>query len=217
MIKINLLSEGKRPTAVRRTAKPAAGVESENIALIMLIVTFLLPVLIAGAVYYKFHLDLVDKQQEVADAQAEVERLRSVLQEVEEFKAKKAELEHKIQVINDLRDNQRGPVQVMDSISRALPELLWLDRMEMGPSQISLTGRAFNFNAIANLAENLDEVPEFREPNLKDSSQRGQIFDFSLTFNYDYTRRSSQEGSAAGDGVDGEEPAAAAPAAAGLR
>lgn len=207
MIKINLLSEGKRPAAVRRTAKPAGGaMQGENIALVMLLLTFLVPVLIAGALYFKLHRDLVAKQEEVADAQAEVERLRSVLQEVEEFKAKKAELEHKIQVINDLRDNQRGPVQVMDSLSRALPELLWLDRMQMGPNQISLNGRAFNFNAIANLAENIDKVPEFQEPSLRDSSQKGQIFEFALSFNYDYTRRRAQE--AAEDGADGEEPAA---------
>ena len=216
MIRINLLSEGKRPAAVRRTAKPSGAIEGENIALVMLLVTFLVPVLLAGAVYYKFHRDLVAKQAEVAAAQEEVERLRSVLQEVEEFKVKKAELEHKIQVINDLRDNQRGPVQVMDSISRALPELLWLDRMQMGPNQIILTGRAFNFNAIANLAENLDEVTEFHEPNLRDSSQKGQVFDFSLSFNYDYTRRRSQEVSAAEDGADGD-GAAAATTAASLR
>jgi len=185
--------------------------ESENIALVLLLVTFLVPVLVAGAAYYKFHRDLVAKEAEVAAAREEVEKLRSVLKEVEEFKAKKAELEHKIQVINDLRDNQRGPVQVMDSISRALPELLWLDRMQMGPNQITLSGRAFNFNAIANLAENLDEVAEFREPNLRDSSQQGQVFNFVMAFNYDYTRKKPQDGPA----VDGGEESSVAPAAAG--
>ena len=209
MIKINLLAEGRRPTAVRRAPKTGGALESENIALIMLLLTFLAPVLVAGAIYYKFHRDLVAKQAEVAAAQEEVERLRSVLKEVEEFKAKKAELEHKIQVINDLRDNQRGPVQVMDSISKALPELLWLDKMQMGPNQITLSGRAFNFNAIANFAENLDNVPEFREPNLRDSSQQGPVFNFVMAFNYNYTRKGPQ------DGTETDQRAATAPAAAG--
>lgn len=204
MIKINLLAEGKRPTAVRRGAPSRESfLDGENVALLMLVVSFLVPLLVVGAAYYKFHRDLEAKKAEVAAAEEEVRKLQSVLEEVEEFKAKKAELERKIQVINDLRDNQRGPVQVMDAISRALPELLWLDRMNMGPNQITLNGRAFNFNAIANFAENLDQVPEFKEPNLRDSNQRGQVFDFAIAFNYDYTRPKPGEGDAA-EGAEGE-------------
>jgi len=203
MIKINLLAEGKRPTAVRRATRDSGSfLEGENVALVMLLLTFLFPVLVAGGVYYKYHRDLEAKQAKVAAAEEEVRKLQSVLREVEEFKAKKAELERKIQVINDLRDNQRGPVQVMDAISRALPELLWLDRMQMGPNQITLSGRAFNFNAIANLAEALDEVPAFNEPHLRDSSEQGQVYNFVMAFNYSYTRPRSQQApstEAAGD------------------
>jgi len=206
MIKINLLAEGKRPAAVRRAGKEPSGswLEGENAALLMLLIAFLVPVAVAGAFWFKFHQDLEAKKAEVAAARDEVEKLQSVLEEVEEFKAKKAELERKIQVINDLKANQRGPVQVMDAISRALPELLWLDRMQMGPNQITLAGRAFNFNAIANFVENLDQVPEFREPHLRDSSQQGQVFNFVLAFNYDYTDREPEDGQEAeGEGEDG--------------
>jgi type IV pilus assembly protein PilN len=211
MIKINLLAEGKRPAAVRRaTPTGESFLQGENIALLMLIVSFLVPLLVVGALYFKFHRELEAKKAEVAAANEEVLKLQSVLEEVEEFKAKKAELERKIRVINDLRDNQRGPVQVMDAISRALPELLWLDRMNMGPNQITLSGRAFNFNAIANFAENLDHVPEFKEPNLRDSSQQGQVFNFVIAFNYDYTRPKPDTGA----GADGDEPTATGPSTA---
>ena len=44
-----------------------------------------------------------------------------MIKEVEEYKAKKAELEHKIEVINDLKHNQRGPVQIMDQVSARCP------------------------------------------------------------------------------------------------
>lgn len=215
MLKINLLAEGKRPTAVRRGAPSGESfLEGENIALLMLVVAFLVPLLVVGAFYYKFHRDLEAKKTEVAAAREEVRKLQSVLEEVEEFKAKKAELERKIQVINDLRDNQRGPVQVMDAISRALPELLWLDRMTMGPNQIDIRGRAFNFNAIANFAENLDQVAEFKEPSLRDSQDRGQVFNFAIGFNYDYTRPKPGEGDGA-EGAEGETAAGSLAASAG--
>lgn len=190
MIKINLLSEGRRPTAVRRGA-PSGGegsfLEGENAALLMLVVALVIPVLIAGALWFKFDQDLKAKEAEVAEAQERVDQLQQVLEEVAEFERKRDELEQKIQVINDLKAAQRGPVRVMDSVSRALPELLWLDRMQMGPNQISISGRAFNFNAIANFVENLDEVPEFKEPELRDSTRRGDVFGFTVAFGYDYT------------------------------
>ena len=43
-----------------------------------------------------------------------------------------------VAVINELKSNQRGPVRVMDYISRALPELLWLDRIKMNASNMTL-------------------------------------------------------------------------------
>jgi Tfp pilus assembly protein PilN len=63
------------------------------------------------------------KEAEVAEAQVEVDRLAPIIAEVEAFKRKKAELENKVQVISDLKANQQGPVQVMDKVSKALPQL----------------------------------------------------------------------------------------------
>lgn len=190
MIKINLLAEGKRPAAVRRGGGGGEGsfLEGEDAAQWLLLVALVIPVLIAGALWFKYDQDLEAKRAEVARAQEQVNQLQQVLEEVAEFERKRDELEQKIQVINDLKANQRGPVRVMDAVSRALPELLWLDRLQMGPNQISISGRAFNFNAIANFVENLDQVPEFEEPALRDSSRQGEVFSFTVAFGYDYTQ-----------------------------
>jgi type IV pilus assembly protein PilN len=128
-----------------------------------------------------------DKQEEVAAAQREVEAMASVIKEVEDYKAKKAELQRKIGIINDLKANQRGPVRVMDYVSRALPELLWLDRMRMTGSTLQIEGRAFNTNAVANFIENLDKVPEFDEPTLRSTEEQvGGIYKFVIDFNYSF-------------------------------
>ncbi|MDX1644772.1 MAG: PilN domain-containing protein, partial [Thermoanaerobaculia bacterium] len=115
---------------------------------------------------------------------------KPIIEEVEQFEARKAELEHKIGVINDLKNNQRGPVQLMDHISRALPEMLWLNRMQMRGNSVTLNGQAFNTNAVANFIDNLDQVPAFAEPVLKDTSARGRggesgIYNFVVTFTFD--------------------------------
>lgn len=195
MIRINLLAEGKRPAAVRKARKPATSfLEGENIALWLLLATVLLVGVLPSAVWWWMKSSEVESnRQQIAAAQREVDELAAIIKEVEEYKAKQAELEHKIAVINDLRRNQRGPVQVMDAISRALPELLWIDRMSMNASQISLSGRAFNPNAIAAFGENLDQVPEFQEPILQDMRAQGEVYTYSLVFNYSFRLPSEEE------------------------
>jgi type IV pilus assembly protein PilN len=213
MIKINLLSEGKRPTAVRK-AKTSALLQGQDIGMWLLGVGFLIGVAVTGAWWWSLKGQVEAQQEEIRAANDEVTQLASVIKEVEDYKQKKSELERKIKLINDLKLNQRGPVRVMDYISRALPELLWLDRATMNATSIELEGRAFNTNAVANLIENLDKVPEFEEPTLKDTQeQAGGIYKFVIDFNYSFAPRvdETKDGAA---GVPAT-PAAAAPPTSG--
>jgi len=197
MIKINLLSEGKRPAAVR---KKSAGtkLEGQNLGQWMLLAGILIGLAGVGVAWWLQSQKTAAKEEEVAAAQREVDQLASVIKEVEEYKGKKAELERKIGIINDLKANQRGPVRVMDYVSRALPELLWLDSMSMKSDSITVEGRAFNTNAVANFIDNLDKVPEFDEPMLKTTDlQQGGIYKFRIDFNYSFSgKKKGAEGAA---------------------
>ena len=206
MIKINLLSEGKR--AVRK-AKPAASLlEGKDFGLYLIIAGLLIGALVSGWFWWNLKEKIADQQEEIAIAQAEVEALGAVIKEVEEYKAKKAELERKIGIINDLKANQKGPVRIMDYVSKALPELLWLDRMTMNATTIVVEGRAFNTNAVAALIENLDRVPEFEEPTLRDATDQGGIYRFVIDFNYKFEAPKPEQ--AAGDETKPGEPASPA-------
>ncbi len=188
MIRINLLSEGRKPIAAKKSALSGislGGVDTGSLALVGL--------LLAGLLTVFGHNFLVGrqvdaKQAEVAEAQREVERLAPIIKEVEDFKTKKAELQQKVAVINELRANQRGPVQIMDKISRALPELLWLTKMEARGNLIALSGEAYNTNAVALFIENLDRVSEFQEPVTRDvSRRRGTAYNFVVEFTFTHT------------------------------
>ncbi|HEV7507849.1 MAG TPA: PilN domain-containing protein [Thermoanaerobaculia bacterium] len=193
MIKINLLSEGKRTVRkARPTGAALKGLEGKDIGQWLLVAGLLVGVGALALNWWLLNKQVEEKTAEVAAAQREVEALAGVIKEVEDYKAKKSELERKIGVINDLKANQRGPVRVMDYISRALPELLWLDRLKMTPDSIEVEGRAFNTNAVANFIENLDKVPEFDEPVLKSTEQQAGtpqtpgIYKFVVNFHYSF-------------------------------
>jgi type IV pilus assembly protein PilN len=216
MVKINLLSEGKRPAAVRKAKVPAAlKLEGQEVGQWMLLVGIVLWAAVFGVTLWHQKNKIEAKKAEVAQAQREVEALAAVIKEVEDYKAKKAELEQKIGIINDLKANQRGPVRVMDYVSRALPELLWLDRMRVAGNTIQITGRAFNTNAVANFIENLDKVPEFEEPTLEGTEQQGGgVYRFTINFKYSFAKPKEP---AAGGTTPGtpETAGAAAPATSG--
>ena len=184
MIKINLLSEGKRPAAVRRTRSSGQGLPTD-LGQILLVSLILLTAIGCLAYWFYNHRAIKDKQVQLDVAQEEYDRLEPIIREVEAFKAKKAELNHKIDVIQGLKANQRGPVRVMDEISRAVPELLWLTDLQMSSSQIKLQGQAYNNNAIASFTENLDRVAEFQEPVFKETKlSRSDVYDFSIDLGF---------------------------------
>jgi type IV pilus assembly protein PilN len=194
MIKINLLAEGKRPVLARKAKSQAGGGGARDMGNLLLMGGVLVGLLVAGGWFLWTQNKLSQKEKEVVLAQREVEELKQVIQEVEDYKIKKADLERKIDVINGLKANQRGPVQIMDQVSRALPELLWLNSMDVTPTTINLKGTALNMSAVANLIDNLDKVDEFAEPILQDATQkvsrtaRTEIYDFKVNLGYSFVK-----------------------------
>lgn len=191
MIRINLLAEGRRPTAVRKARK--VDLAERDWTHISLVAAIVLGVLVTAG--YWFLLDRRERavREDVAEAEAEVERLRPILEEVEEFKAKQADLERKIEVITNLKNQQTGPVRVMDAVSRSLPELLWLDQMNVSATSIRVSGRAFNVNAVSNFIENLDRVPEFQEPRLGPLRESGEVYQFTINVEYSLAEPEAEE------------------------
>jgi type IV pilus assembly protein PilN len=185
MIRINLAAEGRRLVKKAPTDRFKTGFGGLEWGEWALLAGIFLGLLISAGWWMQKRSEVAHRQAEVEAARQEVRELEPIIREVEEYEAKKADLERKINIIKDLKRNQRGPVRLLDLISRNLPELLWLDNMTLRGNNIDLKGHAFNTNAIASFIENLNRVPEFQEPVLKDiSKQRGEIFQFALTFNF---------------------------------
>jgi type IV pilus assembly protein PilN len=197
MIKINLVSEGKRPVVSRKT-KERLGIAGLALGEGLFLLAVILGALATFGYWWHLRGEIKQREQAIATAQKEVDELQQVLKEVEDYKAKKAKLEHKIQVINELKRAQWGPVRIMDQISSALPELLWLDTLTLQGTNIEVHGRAFNTNQIAAFIENLGKVPEFQEPRLRDTSKQGPVYSFVITFNFSIAEAPAPPGAAAG-------------------
>ena len=108
---------------------------------------------------------------EIGKARIEADRLKSIIEEVKGYEIKKASLEEKIDLINRLKTNQKGPVRLMDEISRALPDLVWLSGVEVAGNSVTVRGKTLSPNAVATYLENLKKSPFFAEPVFKNLGQ----------------------------------------------
>ncbi len=185
MIRINLLSEGRRPVVARRS-RSSLSLGGQDPSAYLLVGGLILGLLAGGIYWFMLHGEIKDKDRSIGTAQREYDELRTYIEEVEKYEVQKAELKRKVDVIGELRSKQRGPVHVMDEVSRALPELVWLEYMDITGNTVTLRGRAFNTNAVATFLENLSRVAEFKEPALRDlpADRSTDTYSFKLLFNY---------------------------------
>lgn len=184
MIKINLLAEARTEKAAR---KPAITLGIGNINNYIVLALLFAALGYVGITYWRLSSTLSRLETEVRQATQEYERLKPIIAEVEQFKKKNADLKRKIEIIEKLKADQYGPVRIMDEVSKALPELLWLTNMDLKGTTLTIRGQAFNENAVANFIANLAASPFFQEPSLQIMQQdRANLFSFSLSCNFSY-------------------------------
>jgi len=219
MIRINLLAEAKPVRKKRGVAAFGSGGRLNTV----LIGAALGIAVLAGLIHYFILSSAIKAQQEkIRVAQVEVTRLETVLKEVRDFEQKKARLQKKVDLINTLKQNQRGPVRLMDEVSKALPDLVWLEKMDYRGNSISIDGKAFNPPAVANFLENLKRVPSFQEPKVEfaacGAAGGAQLYCFKMSFVFstlDKTQPSDASGPKAPGAPEGPGKAPAPGAGAG--
>ena len=168
----------------------ATGVAPANLNNLIMIALVGLSLVVAAVYWFINNRTLANRQETVRVRQAEADKLEAIIKEVEEFQRRKDSLQNRIDLINQLKQNQKGPVRIMDQISRDLPDLVWLDKMQVAGGSISLSGRGLNPNAVANFVENIKNDPYFEEPalsNLTEVTGKTLVYSFDMDFRFTYT------------------------------
>ena len=181
MIRINLLTEAKAAAARKKSPTLPTGARLNNFLFFGAFGLGLAYIVIFGLRALSQRSQL---EEEIVKARLEADRLKSIIEEVKEYEDKKASLEAKIQLINSLKTNQKGPVRLMDEISKALPDLVWLTNLEVAGNQITMRGKTLSPNAVATYLENLKKSPFFAEPVFKSLGADGGS---SGTFTWEMT------------------------------
>lgn len=188
MIRINLLGvakpRGKRGSPA--AAAPSMG-EGGSILVKALAAMILIAVINGG---YWFVLDKA--KRDIVTQMSVAERKNRELSDVKaRYMERQREAENykrRVDVIDQLRANQAGPVNLMNTVGDTVnkTEAVWLNTMKDSGANIDIEGYALSSDAVATLIANLQKTGYFKNVEIKETAQDASIkemqaFLFTLT------------------------------------
>jgi type IV pilus assembly protein PilN len=156
MIRINLLAV-ERDRAKRRPSGGGGGGPQATQQRITLACSLILVLTALGIGWWYWSLKLTSDriEEDIVTSQKETARLRTLIQQVQTNDARRAQLQQRVALIEELRKGREGPVRMLDEISRSLPDMLWLTEVKQQGADLTITGRCTSLTALSDFVDNL--------------------------------------------------------------
>jgi type IV pilus assembly protein PilN len=99
----------------------------------------------------------------ITAAQQETTRLHAIITQVRQFEQRKAALQQRVTLIEQLRSQQVGPVKMLDQVSLALPPTVWLLELKQTatPNEVLIDGKAMAITGLSDFVANLEHSGYF--------------------------------------------------------
>jgi len=158
MIRINLLPSTRKQKKAASTATTGQKMVIGCTLIIIAALGFI------GWRYVSLSRQSTQLDADLVAAQQETTRLRSIIVQVQQFEQRKAQLQQRVLLIEQLRAGQTGPVHMLDQISRSLPQMLWLTRVNQDPKDqsIIIDGLCTTQNGVTDFVNNLAATQFFK-------------------------------------------------------
>jgi type IV pilus assembly protein PilN len=182
MIRINLLAVERQRTKKARTVVIPVAHRATIGASLILVAT----VLGIGWWFWSLRQQSQQLDEDIAKAEIQTQQLRSVLAQVQKFEARKAQLQQRVSLIEQLRSGQSAPVHVLDEISKSLPDRLWLTDMTQTGSEFAISGMTTSMSGVSDFIANLEATRWFKRPveildsQVQTDPKAGDLVKFSI-------------------------------------
>ena len=189
MIRINLLGIAK-PKNRRAGAPPAPAIEIGDVSspTVKILVAVALVVGANGYQWFSLNRQAQDTAAKMKVAEQANRDLSDVKSKYMERQKEADNYKHRVDVIDQLRQAQTGPVELLNTIGTTInnTEAVWLNTMKDEGGDISIEGMALSTDAVANLIANLEKTGYFKDIEIKETYQDEQVkdmqaFQFTLT------------------------------------
>jgi len=141
---------------------------------------------------------LRDVNKETLRVEKRIKELEDVKEKVEAFKAKNAELERRIKLIQLLEQNRAAQLNVMESLAEAIPQRAWIDKFTETGDKAKVEGIAWNEFTVSDFMKSLKSSNYFKDVELvsiqKKEMQNLPLRSFVIESNLSYSGK-VEEGS----------------------
>ena len=170
MIRINLMPREER---ARRRSMPA--IKLPNVGAFV-------PVVVLGVVAGSMVLVTTMQSREIARLDTEIaalnresESYKPQLEQIRQITQKRQEVSNRLDIIARLDQERYFRVQLMDEAARAVPENLWLTKVQEQPNgQFTIEGVTFSNFIVARFMQQLESEPHWKNVELG-IAEEGQI------------------------------------------
>jgi type IV pilus assembly protein PilN len=198
MIRINLLA-ADRPTKKKRAAAAAAPGSVQAYLFLGLFTTGAVALCALGYLWQSAQLRKLDA--EITQAQQRQRELQAIKKQVDDLEAKRATFQRKVDLIERLKAEQSAPVHMLDEISKALPDFVWLTSMEStgppGTASVKLQGQSSGLTPVADFISALQRSGWFPSVDLVSSTETNNIVTFALQASFKSPEVAAKEAEAA--------------------
>jgi type IV pilus assembly protein PilN len=160
MIRLNLLPLKETERAIGRRQQVSLLALGVALALLIMIIPFLVQGRRLGA---------LDTQ--IDQLHKEIQHYNTQVKEVHELERLKREVSTKLRIIQDLNRKRVGPSRVLDDLSAATPDNLWLIDFGESNGHATVTGLALDNETIAKFMRQLQDSPYFHAVDLVETSR----------------------------------------------
>jgi type IV pilus assembly protein PilN len=160
MIRINLLPIKDAQRAIGRRQQVSVALLSVSVALLVMVI----PYVLQGR-------RIAQLDRDITQLNTDIERYNAQTREVHDLEKKRTELQAKLKVIEDLKQKRVGPMRMLEDLSTATPQKLWLVNFSETNGQATITGMALDNQTIAAFMRALQNSPYFYDVDLVETSQ----------------------------------------------
>jgi len=184
MIRINLLVVDRK-SASKRVLLSAAHKVTIGATIILVGTAALI-----GWWFWSLRTQSIRLDEDLLKAESETLQIRSVLEQVRKFESRKALLQQRVTLIEQLRKGQSAPVHLLDEISKSLPDRLWLNDLSQAGAEFTIGGMTDSLTAVSDFVANLEATQWFKKPveildsQVQTDAKAGDLIRFQIKAQY---------------------------------
>jgi Tfp pilus assembly protein PilN len=217
MIRINL-SGSDKPTKKRKSGGGGGGgapsTPGAMQAYLLLGIFLGGTLLVCLGLFFYVSGQIRELDTKIAAAEERQRQLQEIKRQVDALELKRATFQRKVDLIERLKAEQSGPVHMLDEVSKALPDFVWLTNLDQTGPTVKFSGQSNGLTAVADFISNLERSGWFPNVDLASSTESANIITYALTSMFKNPEVARKEAEAAarrpipGSTAAGQPPAA---------